>query len=84
MRSIDLSPSVDHRDNLDGGQVGEGEVVGLGEGQDVALASDRLGLEEARFEIYLQLVHRRMGQRGSVSIVSYHRHLLLHNQPALP
>lgn len=61
VRSIDLSPCVDHRDNLDRGQVGEGEVVRGGEGQDVALASNGFGLEETRFKIYMQLVHCRMG-----------------------
>jgi hypothetical protein len=61
--SIDLGPCVDHRDDLDRGQVGEGEVMRGGEGQDVALAGDGLGLEETRFEIYIRLVHRRAGRK---------------------
>lgn len=51
VRSVDLGPSIDHRYDLGRGQVGEGEVMRGGKGQDVALAGHGLGLEEARLEI---------------------------------
>lgn len=60
VRSVDLGPSIDHRYDLGRGQVGEGEVMGRGEGQDVALAGNGLGLKEARLEIWMRLVHRHV------------------------
>jgi hypothetical protein len=84
---IDLGPCVDHRNDLDRGKVGEGEVMRRGEGQDVTLAGNGLGLEETRFEIYMRLVHCCAGRKRvekSVSIVPYHLRLLHHRQPALP
>jgi hypothetical protein len=50
MGGIYLSPGIDHGNDLNGRQIGERQVVGGREGQDVALARDRLGLQEALLE----------------------------------
>jgi hypothetical protein len=41
-----------------------------GEGQDVALAGNGLGLEEARFKIYMKLEYRGAGRKGYLDCVA--------------
>lgn len=80
MCGIDLSPGIDYGHDLDGSQIGESQVVGRGEGQDVALASYGLGLQEALFDFWdsvstsLVVDRRRM---RTVSIAAVIRSLLL-------
>lgn len=50
MGRIDVGPGVDDGADLDGFEVGEGEVVGRREGQDVAFACHGLGSEEVHGE----------------------------------
>jgi hypothetical protein len=51
VRGIDLYPDVYYGENLSGGKIGEGEVVGGGEGQDVAFACYGGGSEEEVREV---------------------------------
>lgn len=46
MRGVNVCPGVDYGDDFGGRQVGEGLVVGGGEGEDVAFADDGFGAEE--------------------------------------
>lgn len=50
MSGIDLRPGIDHGNDLNRSQIGESEVVGGREGQDVALARHGLSLQEALFD----------------------------------
>lgn len=43
MRRVNLRPGIYDRDNLDGGQVCKGQVMGSGEGEDVAFSRYGLG-----------------------------------------
>ena len=43
MRRVYARPSVNDGEDLNRLEVGQGEVVGFGEGQDVAFASDAFG-----------------------------------------
>ena len=51
MRGIDVGPSIDDGDDLCGRQVGQSEIMGCGEGEDVAFAGDRLCSQEQRLEV---------------------------------
>lgn len=53
---VDLCPGIDHWQDINGRHIGEGDVVTWREGHDIALAGDRLSLEEARFESWHWLV----------------------------
>ena len=51
VRRIDLGPGIDDGDDLRGRQVGQGEIMGCGEGEDVAFAGDGLCSQEQRLEL---------------------------------
>ena len=51
VRGIDVGPSIDDGDDLCGRQVGQSEIMGCGEGEDVAFAGDRLCSQEQRLEV---------------------------------
>lgn len=46
VRGVDLCPCFDYGHDLGGRKVGEGEVMGWGEGKHVAFSCDRDGAEE--------------------------------------
>jgi len=46
MGGVDARPGFDDGENLDGFEVGKSEVVGFGEGQDVAFASNPFCFEK--------------------------------------
>ena len=46
MSCVDFGPSADYREDFGWRKIGESEVVGGGEGKDVAFSSNGLGAEE--------------------------------------
>jgi len=51
VRGIDLCPDIYYREDLSGCEISESEVVGGGEGQDVASACYGSGTEEEVGEV---------------------------------
>ncbi len=53
MGRVDGGPGFHHGEDLSGGHVGEGDVVMVGEGEDVTFSGDGGGAEEERGEVCL-------------------------------
>lgn len=67
MGSVDLCPCLDHGEDLCGSEVGEGEVVGGREGQDVTFAFYRLGAEKDGGEVCCMLASKIVLEKESVA-----------------
>jgi len=51
MGGVDCGPGFYDREDFAGGEIGEGEVVGWGEGEDVAFSCYGLGAKEGGGEV---------------------------------